>query len=118
MMVVAIDHADVFARAAPTLLALPQVKLITAKPIALCKWRGHRTPAPARSADTPPWSRITLYTCGETLLAWRPAHLQLVDDYASWARQASRRCAAQSATHSAIRCAQSSAGTDSTGHRW
>lgn len=79
MMVVSIDHADVFARAAPSLLALPQVELITATPIALCKWRGHRTPAPAPAPDAPPWSRITLYTGGETPLAWRPAHLELVE---------------------------------------
>ena len=79
MMVVSIDCADVLARAAPALSALPQVELMTARPVELCRWRGHRTPAPAATADTPAWSRITLYTPGETLLAWHPAHHELID---------------------------------------
>jgi PII-like signaling protein len=78
MMVVAIDRAHVFARAAPALLALPQVELVTAKPIALCKWRGHREPPPAPSADRPAWSKITLYAAGDPLLGWRPGHLEVV----------------------------------------
>jgi PII-like signaling protein len=78
MMVVSIDSADVFARAAPSLLAMPQVEMMTAKPIFLCKWRGRREPPPAPTTDRPAWSRITLYAPGDTLLAWRPAHLDLV----------------------------------------
>jgi PII-like signaling protein len=78
MMVVSIDSADVFARAAPSLLAMPQVEFITAKPTFLCKWRGRRQPPPAPSADRPAWSRITLYAAGEALLAWHPEHLHLV----------------------------------------
>jgi PII-like signaling protein len=77
-MVVAIDSADVFARAAPALLPLPQVELVTAKPIALCKWRGRREQPPAPSADRPAWSRITLYAAGEASLGWRPEHLELI----------------------------------------
>jgi PII-like signaling protein len=78
MMVVSIDCADVFARAAPALLTLPQAELITAKPISLCKWRGRRQPPPAPSADRPAWSRITLYAAGDAALAWRPEHLKLL----------------------------------------
>jgi PII-like signaling protein len=78
MMVVSIDQADVFARAMPSLLAMPQVELITVKPIFLCKWRGRREPPPAPTADQPAWSRITLYAAGDGLLGWRPEHLELV----------------------------------------
>ena len=78
MLVVSIDSADVLARAAPALLALPQVELVTAKPISLCKWRGHREPPPAPSADRPAWSQITLYAAGDASLGWRPEHLELV----------------------------------------
>jgi PII-like signaling protein len=78
MMVVSIDQADVFARATPSLLAMPQVELMTVKPIFLCKWRGRREPPPAPTADQPAWSRITLYATGDGMLGWRPEHLELV----------------------------------------
>jgi PII-like signaling protein len=77
MMVISIDQADAFARATPSLLALPQVELITVKPISVCKWHGRREPAPAPSADRPAWSRITLFT-GDRLLDWHPEHHELV----------------------------------------
>jgi PII-like signaling protein len=68
MMVLSIDSADVCTRAARSLLTLPQVELITAKPISLCKWHGRRQPPPAPSADRPAWSRITLYAAGDAAL--------------------------------------------------
>jgi PII-like signaling protein len=77
MMVVAIDQANAFARATRSLLALPQVALITVKPIVLCKWHGRSQPPPAPSADRPAWSRITLYTGGRWL-DWHPEHHALI----------------------------------------
>jgi PII-like signaling protein len=77
MLVVSIDQADVLARTARALLAMPQVELLTAKPISLCRWRGHREPPPNPTADRPAWSRITLYCDGESVLAWHPEHLKL-----------------------------------------
>lgn len=78
MMVVSIDHADAFARVAPALLAMPQIELITVRPISVCKWRGRRQPPPIPGADRPAWSRITLYAAGDAPFGWRPAHLKLV----------------------------------------
>ena len=78
MMVVSIDSAEVFARAVPSLSAMPQVEFMTAKPISVCKWRGRREPPPTPGAGRPAWSQITLYVAGDTLLTWRPAHLDLV----------------------------------------
>jgi hypothetical protein len=76
--VISIDDAGIIARTAPSLLALAQVELITIKPIRLCKARGRRYQPPAPTADQPAWSRITLYSDGETLLGWHPEHLELV----------------------------------------
>jgi PII-like signaling protein len=77
MMVASIDNANVFARAAPALLEQPQVELITAKPMFLCKWRGHRRPPPVASPDQPAWSQITLYAAYAPL-RWRREHLVLI----------------------------------------
>jgi PII-like signaling protein len=76
MMVASIDCASAFARAAPALLAQPQVELITAKPIYPCKWHGCRRPSPVASADQPAWSQITLYTANAPFR--RREHLALV----------------------------------------
>jgi len=78
MMVVSIDHADVFARAMPSLLTMPQIELITVKPVFLCKWQSRRQDPPTPTADTPPWSQITLYATGEAWLDWRPQHSRLL----------------------------------------
>jgi PII-like signaling protein len=78
MMVVSIDQADVLAGTAPSLLELPQVELMTAKPVFLCKWRGRRRSPPAPTPEHPPWSLITVYTGGESPLGWRPKHLALI----------------------------------------
>ena len=78
MMVVSIDHADVFARVIPSLFTMPQIELITVKPVFLCKWQSRRQDPPTPTADTPPWSQITLYATGEAWLDWRPQHSRLV----------------------------------------
>ena len=78
MMVVSIDYADVYARAVPALLAMPQIELLTVKPIFLCKWRGRRQDPPMRTADLHAWSRITLCSDGDSLLGSRPEHPEII----------------------------------------
>ena len=99
MMVVSIDQADVFARATPSLLAMPQVELMTVTPIFLCRWRGRREPPPAPTADRPAWSRIKLYTAGEALLDWRPDH----DELSPTTAQAGRARRHGAARHNRLR---------------
>jgi PII-like signaling protein len=77
-MVSSIDEADVLARAAPSLLALPQVELLTAKAIDICKSRGRRRPLPDATPDGSWWSRLTLYAHEDAVASWRPDRRSLL----------------------------------------
>jgi PII-like signaling protein len=76
-IVLAVDKANALALAVPPLLALPQVELLTAKPIAICRYRGRRQDAIETSPDPRHWCKLCIYSDGEAGDGFLPAHVAL-----------------------------------------